>query len=295
VDRLKRWRQPAAFVVLGALVARLVLSIAGLFVFAAPENLGSFPLAAFSVAPLVLDGTGLVVLALLVVACATGEPTSHARFLTGAACVVAVASVGLALAFVAIGGTVTGSNSVINVLALLVALVPPAVVSAGLALLWRHQTGEVSPIAAHRPPTLPEQTATPQAAVAGAPEVGPHSAPTWQPHEAAGAVWTTAGAAAAGGAAAGWGSPDSGAGWNPLPGAPRAGELPAGPEWSPPPPAGPSWSPAPPAGPNWEPAPPAGPNWSPAPPTARPLERPQGWAPPEAAPPSSRSGTPPGN
>jgi hypothetical protein len=50
----------------------------------------------------------------------------------------------------------------------------------------------------------------------------PELQPTWQPDAAAGAAWHTAGDAASGRPAAGWGSPESSSGWQPAPQLPRS-------------------------------------------------------------------------
>lgn len=242
MDALKRWRQPAAFVVLGALLARLAIGIVGLFVFASSQGFDSFTLAASSIAFLLLDGAGLLLLALLVAACHLPEPTPRVRVLTGAAVAVSACSVLLTLAFAVVGLVASRisppSNLVFNVFMLLLSLVAPTVTTIGLGLLWRHHAA-----AAHQPAAVRTgATAVPaqEPAAVTAPAVSPSSAPTWAPDEASGAVWHTAGAAAEGGAASAWGTPDGATGWNALPGpAAPAGELPAGPDWSPATPAAP--------------------------------------------------------
>jgi len=213
MDVLRRWRQPAAFVVLGALVARLVLGVVGLVVFADEQGYGSVVLAAASMASLVLDTSGLLLLALLVAACRLVEPTSHSRFLVGAAFVVSALTVLLTLGFALTGPFVDGESSGVHVAERLVSLVPPAVITVGLGLLWRAPARTAALETATREPDR-EQAAP---AVASAPTTAPTD-PVWAPEEAAGAVWHTAGSAAAGGAAAAWGSADAPAGWNPVPG-----------------------------------------------------------------------------
>ncbi|MFP5283372.1 MAG: hypothetical protein ACLGIF_07975 [Actinomycetes bacterium] len=246
MDALKRWREPAALVVLAALIVRVALGVAGLFVLADQQASGSLWLAAPSAASLVLDGSGLVLLAALVAACAVWEPTPHARFLTGAATVVAAVSVLLTLGLATAGLVVGWGGPVVNVLGLLVSLVPPTVIAVGLALLWRALPVRESPAT----------PAAPEAAVASPPEEAP-ALPTWAPHEASGAVWNTAGAAAAGGAASSWGSPESGPGWDPVPRGPAS-----------PPPAALDW--------NLPPAEPAEDDRAPSPPPEAP---PPPWAP----------------
>lgn len=258
MDALKRWRQPAAFVVLGALVAQLVISVVGVVVLARPEVFGSFLLAAASVAFLGRDASGLVVLALLVAACAVREPTSRARFLTAAAVVVSALLVLLTLASAIVGLVVGRGRPVVDVLTVMASLVPATVITVGLGMLWRHQA-RTAAVAGSVPADreVTGSSAMPSVEVA-------RTAPVWAPDEASGAVWHTAGAAAAGGAASGWGSPDAPAGWNPVPGPPS----PSAGNWTPPPSAV-DWSPA---------------QTSPSPEG----EPPPGWAPPSGSRPPER-------
>lgn len=247
MEGLKRWRQPAALVVLVALIARLAIALIGLVVYAGPTGFGSWPLAASSLAFLVLDSTGLVLLAGLVIACAAGEPTSRVGFLIRAATVVGAVTVLLTLAFGVVGLVVGWGSPLVNVLALLVSLVPAAVATVGLAILWRGTSTVRVAIAAleDRQPLPETQTVPPE------PAEDPSVAPTWEVGEASGAVWHTAGAAAAGGEASAWGSPESASGWQPasamapppaLAGRPSASdEVPADSTISPPAPS-PRWA-----------------------------------------------------
>lgn len=220
MDALKNWRQPAAFVVLGALITRLVIGLVALVVQAGPDGFGSFPLAASSVAFLLMDGSGLVVLALLVAACGVRDPTSHARFLAAAGMVVSAASVLLTLTFALVSFAVGWGSPRINILLLLTSLAAPIVTTVGLGMLWR---------ALARAARVVGPVADPEAAASLEPstEVA-RTAPVWAPDEASGAVWHTAGAAAAGDAAASWGRPDASTGWNPVPDPPAAAAV----EWS---------------------------------------------------------------
>jgi hypothetical protein len=63
------------------------------------------------------------------------------------------------------------------------------------------------------PPALEEPVVAPPEESQPDPELQP----TWQPDTAAGAAWYTAGDAASGRPAAGWGSPASASGWQPAP------------------------------------------------------------------------------
>jgi hypothetical protein len=259
MDALKRWRQPAAFVVLGALVARLGISIVGLVVLSGEEGFSSAPLAASPVAFLAMDNSGLLALALLVAACALRDPTPQARPLAAASVVVSVLSMTLTLVLALVGLVVGWGGPVLDVLALLTSLVAPAVATVGLVLVWRHlaSAGRAIRMGPDRStPSLPP-------APTPTPTEDPRSAPTWQPHEASGVVWHTAGAAASGAAASAWGDPDGTAGWNPVPGPaqlpPGPGSGPAALEWAPAPPAPAPTDPWAPRGEDVAPGWPAGP------------------------------------
>jgi hypothetical protein len=218
---LQRLREPAVVVVLVVLVLRLVLAVATLAFFgAAGANalIASIATAAFTVT----DGLTLVVLVLLVGSCVLWSPTRHARSLTLAALVVAGLGVALALA-----GSVTFAVHVDaagaawpDAARLLLELAVPVLAVLALGRLLAAQPRSVP---AEEQPSLTSGRGTDDPApaeVEAAPD--PANEPTWQPDQASGAAWLTAGDAATGAAASGWGTPGESAGWEPRPPGPAA-------------------------------------------------------------------------
>jgi len=225
MERMQRWREPAVVVVTAALLLRLVL----VAVFAAPSarlGLDRPADAAYLASRQLGEPMIFVVLAALVLTCHLQPPTRHVRTLTALALAVAGVALLLAVVLAVVGyRTYTPPFSQLDLLERLVGLVVPLLAVTGLALLARRPpTVRAAPV-----PALP--TAEPPAP-ASEPEPSrpdPELAPTWQPDEATGAAWYTAGDAASGRPAAGWGSPASGTGWQPAPSLPAAGPAAAEP------------------------------------------------------------------
>lgn len=213
VESLKRLREPAAFVVLVALGVRLLLGVLSLFVLATEDRLGSFTAASRSVASWITDPLAAVVLFALVASCVLFERTPRARLLTGASLIVVVTGVGLTLLLALIGVAAQGGiNRAPSFLVLLADLAVPALAALGLYRLYQGQP------AAARPPALPAGSPGGQpASYWPASEEAEQPPPTWQPDQAAGAAWNTAGEAATGAAASGWGTPGESGGWSPVP------------------------------------------------------------------------------
>jgi hypothetical protein len=213
VESLKRLREPAAFVVLVALGVRLLLGVVSLFVLATDDRLGSFTAASRSVANWITDPLTAVVLFALVASCVLVERTPRARLLTWASLIVVATGVVLTLLLALIGVAAQGGiNRAPSFLVFLADLAVPALAAVGLYRLYQ---GQPAP-------------ARPQALPAGSPGGQPASywpgseeaeqpQPTWQPDQAAGAAWNTAGEAATGAAASGWGTPGESGGWSPVP------------------------------------------------------------------------------
>ena len=203
MDSLVRWREPAAFVALGLLVANLVLIALAVLLDDGPV----VDVAARLSYPAALPAL-VVLLAMLVLSCVLGR-TAHARLLTGLSLVTTalagVVAVALAVADLAVGGPSTLIELLPGVAALSVALVAFGL----LVILWRRVPGAAR---AERPVI---ETAEPDQP---APEVvDPQQQPTWPTDLAAGAAWRTAGDAAAGAPATGWTGPGEAAGWGPAP------------------------------------------------------------------------------
>lgn len=236
-DVLSRWRQPAAVVLLVALALRTALGLVALF----GGDAGVATVNAQSTAPsgsAAGDTLAIVIVALLVTSCLTWRPTRHARALGGLTLLIGGVSV-LVLLASALVGLVAGETDVWKlsdfsgrVLGLLIAALPLA----ALALLMPTALGSsraLSPGRSTRGParhvsaqpvlTDPAGKAEPFE-VEDQPSGGVHvrdEHPTWPADEAAGAAWSTAGEAAAGAAASGWGTAED-SGWRPAAGDERS-------------------------------------------------------------------------
>ena len=190
MDSLKRWREPAVWVLLAAIVVNLVLALASLVL--SPGSAGVFAYRASS--PLII-----IVLAVVVASCVLVDRTPHARLLTTLAMVIVgmavLSTLVAALAALTFGGPVVA----FDLLTLLVSLVVPALGLAVLIRVWTlPESAPVGPAALE--PALPTPPGLPVAP-------DPQWQPTWSPDAAAGAVWRTAGDAASGAPASGWGAP----------------------------------------------------------------------------------------
>lgn len=220
MERVQRWREPAVVVVLLVLLLRLVLVVT----FAVSTfRLGATPApdAAYLASRQLGDPTPYVVLAALVLACHLRPVTTHARTL--AALALGVAGVGLLLVLgLAVYGytTYAAPFSQLDLIDRLAAAVVPLLAVLALGLL----------AARPRPPS--QDVATPaleQVEVKQEPVPDPALQPTWAPDAAAGAAWTTAGDAASGRPATGWGTP-AGTGWESPRALPASGSEPTRPD-----------------------------------------------------------------
>jgi hypothetical protein len=214
MESLMRLREPAAWVALGALVLSLVLGIVAMAI-----NQGPLANVAVELSARAANPVPLVVLAVLVTFCVVRERTPHARLLTILSLIASVLSVlfGLTLALWALAA------EPIPVIGILTAIViqTTSVIAVVLLikLLQLQAVPRRLPAGIGLAPYL-EQVSAPQPA-------DQRLQPTWQPDVAAGAVWRTAGEAAAGAPATGWGA-DSPAAWQPIPTQPN-GPQPYGP------------------------------------------------------------------
>jgi hypothetical protein len=217
MERMQRWREPAVLVVIAALLLRLVL----VTVFAATSaRLGlARPAAAASLASRQLSEPMIfVVLAALVVSCHLQPVTRRVRLLTAVALVVAGLTVLLALVLALLGFRASSPPfSQLDLAERLVDLVVPLLAVGGLAVLVSRPRRAPDAVPALAPaPQQEEETPVLEEA-----QPDPELQPTWQADAAAGAAWYTAGDAASGRPAAGWGSPESSSGWQPTPQLPR--------------------------------------------------------------------------
>lgn len=213
MERMQRWREPAVVVVTAALLLRLVLVV----VFAATAarlRLDRPADSAFLASRQLSEPLLFVVLAALVACCHLRPPSRHARTLTAAALAVAGLSVLLAVVLALVGyRTSTPPFSQLDLAERLVDLVVPLLAAGTLGLLLQRSPPLADPVPS-LPPVQEEQQG---AAQRPEPQPDPELQPTWQPDAAAGAAWYTAGDAASGRPAAGWGAPESAGGWQPTP------------------------------------------------------------------------------
>jgi uncharacterized membrane protein YuzA (DUF378 family) len=207
---LKRLREPAAFVVLGVLVLQLLIELIEFFVYG--SNLyGSLSAAALAISAQVTETVTLVILGLLVASCVLGDRTRHARLLVLLALIGSALMIAAALTLGLLGLAAASPVKPLHLVDLLLGSVLPTLVLIGLVTLWRLQ-----------PASDPEAAELP--AVADRTEAGPEkpalpstqSEPVWQPDAASGVAWHTAGDAAIGAPAAGWGLPGEVGGWEPI-------------------------------------------------------------------------------
>jgi hypothetical protein len=199
VDGLRRLREPAALSVLVALLLQVLITWVGSVRYGdvryrMPETLT------------------ILVLGLIVASCVLGQRTAHARTLTVLALVGSMLSI---LSSVTLQVIAPVNGSLVVWLDLVLDLVVPVLVVVGLTTLLAGQraaaaTAPQSPAIAQSAPATPiaqSAPATPAALSSSQLE------PVWQPDEASGAAWYTAGDAALGAPAAGWGTPGESGGW----------------------------------------------------------------------------------
>ena len=203
MDSLMRLREPAAWVAFGAMALNLVLAVVGMVAYSGPLANVALTLSVRAANPL-----PLVVLAILVSFSVLRERTPHARLLTILSLLVGGLAVllGLTLALV---GLAADPTPVLGVLAALVVQVTSVIAVVLLIKLLQLQAVPRRLPAGIGLAPYPEPLPLPQ-------PPDQRLQPTWQPDAAAGAVWRTAGEAAAGAPATGWGA-DTSAAWQPIP------------------------------------------------------------------------------
>jgi hypothetical protein len=214
MDSLMRLREPAAWVAFGALALNLVLAIVGMATYSGPLANVAVTLSARVANPVLL-----VVLAVLVSFCVLRERTPHARLLTILSLIVAGLALLLGLTL-ALWGLTAEPPPVLGVLAAIVVQVASVIAVVLLIKLLQLQAVPRRLPAGIGLAPYPEPLPLPQ-------PPNQRLQPTWQPDAAAGAVWRTAGEAAAGVPATGWGA-DTSAAWQPIPTQPN-GPGPQGP------------------------------------------------------------------
>ena len=215
-----RLREPAVWVALAAVVLNLVLAVLGLATFG-----GSLVNAGWVWSARVANPVPLVALAVLVSFCVVRERTPHARQLTIISLVVGVITVLLGL-----GLALLGFGAAAPMLAVFAALVPQAISVLAIGLLIKLL--QLQAVPRRLPPGI-GLAPHPSESLPASPVPDRQLQPTWHPDAAAGAAWRTAGDAAAGAPATGWGTDTSSVGWQPIP------TQPNGPQPNGPPPNGP--------------------------------------------------------
>jgi len=220
MESLKRMREPAAFIVLAVLWLQLLINLVEFFVYGSQLH-GSLAEAALVTSAQMPQTLTVLLLGLLVASCVLADRTKHARLLVLLALFSTVVTILVALSLGVMGMVAESVTRVLDLVELLLPIVVGVLVVFALARLLpmsATQGGEPEPLAvteaspgeAVRPPALPS----------------PRQEPVWQPDAASGVAWYSAGDAAVGAPAAGWGTPGESGGWYPMP---EEREAPEGP------------------------------------------------------------------
>jgi hypothetical protein len=206
MESLGRLREPAAFVVFGALCAELVVTVISLVIYGGPDVYGSVSEAAVLLGGWLPQTLTIVILMLLVASCLLNPRTRHAGVLAVLAIVAGSTSVLLAVVFSLIGLAGESPTRYVDFAASVLSLIVPSVAVVGLGILARHQQVPKRTAGATPTPAPQQQITAPPAAI-------PEQQPTWQPDAATGVAWPTAGEAAAGAPGSGWSNPNEASGW----------------------------------------------------------------------------------
>jgi predicted membrane protein len=216
MESLKRMREPAAFAVLIVLWLQLAADLIWFFTYGRDSG-GSLAAVALGMSNRVLENLTIVVLAVLVASCVLADRTRHARVLTALALIGTLLMILAALILGAVGLAAESATKVRDGLELLLAAVVPAIAVAGLVRLLRISSAQAA--ASELQATGPSDAVDASTAEAAQPVLpNPRQEPVWEPDAASGVAWHTAGDAAVGAPAAGWGTPGEAGGWNPIPG-----------------------------------------------------------------------------
>lgn len=221
MEQLLRWREPVAVVLLVASGIRLLIGITAVPVLAAEGAYDSFASAARFEAGRTFDVVLIVVTAVVAASCLRTPATPRARAVVTVAAIETLAAVLVALGFGLMGLVSDANGRVIEFAHLLLGLVLPVVAVISLLLLRR--SSAPMPRAAGAVPAVgtgpaAEPTAPGAALPGGQTQPAPLQPAAWQPEQATGRVWTTAGEAARGAPGASWGEDPGPSGWRPIPG-----------------------------------------------------------------------------
>ncbi len=220
MENLRRWREPVAVALLVASGVRLLAGIVAVPVLASTQAYGSFAVSALFGAAGVADTVLLLAAAASAAACLFAPPTPHGRTIAAVAVIETVAAILVSLVFGLMGLTADAVGRGVEVVQLLAALVLPSVAVVLLLGLLRGAPVAVSaPIPGADPAAVPPPSTLPSTPEPAQPPP-PSLPPGWQPEQATGMVWTTAGEAAAGAPASDWPAASGTVGWQPIPGSP---------------------------------------------------------------------------
>ena len=220
MENLRRWREPVAVALLIASGVRLLAGIVAVPVLASTQAYGSFAVSALFGAAGVADTVLLLAAAASAAACLFAPPTPHGRTIAAVAVIETVAAILVSLAFGLMGLTADAVGRGVEVVQLLAALVLPSVaVVLLLGLLRGVPVAASAPIPGADPAAVPPPSTLPSTPEPAQP-LPPSLPPGWQPEQATGMVWTTAGEAAAGAPASDWPAASGTVGWQPIPGSP---------------------------------------------------------------------------
>lgn len=208
MEQWRRWREPLAVVLLVVAGIRLLVGIAAVPVLALDDAYGSFATAAGFEANRTFDLVLLLVTAGAAAACLLPPPSPRAKGIVTVALIETALAVLVSFGYGVMGLLSDSSGRGIELIYLLLGLVLPVLAVVALLVMLRVTalTSATQPVAG--PPAPAAQLPAPPPALPAA----------WQPEQATGRVWNTAGDAARGAPGAGWAGDDSGAGWQPIPG-----------------------------------------------------------------------------
>jgi hypothetical protein len=219
MESLKRMREPAAFIVLAVLWLQLLINLVEFFVYGRQLH-GSSAMAALVISAQMPQTLTVLLLALLVASCVLADRTKHARLLVLLALISSVVTILAALTLGILGLVAESMMRILDVVELLLPIVVGVLVVFALVRLLpmsatQHGGVELPAVAGGSsedavPPALPS----------------PKQEPVWQPDAASGVAWYSAGDAAVGAPAAGWGTPGESGGWYPMPEESEASETP---------------------------------------------------------------------
>ena len=213
-------REPAAFIVLAVLWLQLLIDLVEFFGYGGQLH-GSSAEAALVIGAQMPQILTVLVLGLLVASCVLADRTKRARILVLLALISTVVTMLAALTLGVMGLVAESETKVLDLAELLLPIVVGVLVVFALARLLPMSATQdggtevlavtgASPEEAVPPPALPS----------------PKQEPVWQPDAASGVAWYSAGDAAVGAPAAGWGTPGESGGWYPMPEEREAPEAP---------------------------------------------------------------------